>query len=185
MEVIRMKTHAATCQPRFRAHTRTGVPLENPQNSDVKHQVNHSKRCKGDVRERIIDLSLGSPNRNKSYLRKLAHARSSLCKIPGLGNSGTARKIKRSISNVKRKLQFLWSVTGFLQTTLSVTCFRPPSITLQAFVQTNGYKSYLVCLVCAFSEITPSRCHVLRPCVCEAPSHRPTFPSEMCRAFDE
>ena len=27
-EVIRLKTHAATCQPRFHAHTRTGVPLE-------------------------------------------------------------------------------------------------------------------------------------------------------------
>ena len=44
--------------------------------------------------------------------------------------------------NVQRKLQFLWSVTGFLQTTLSVTasqhvaCSRPPRIALQAFVQT-------------------------------------------------
>ena len=27
-EVIRLKTHAVACQPRFHAHTRTGVPLE-------------------------------------------------------------------------------------------------------------------------------------------------------------
>ena len=63
-EVIRLKTHVDTCQPRFHAQNRTGVPLEKPQNSDVKHQVNHLERCKGDVRERIINLSLGSPNRN-------------------------------------------------------------------------------------------------------------------------
>ena len=82
-EVIRLKTHARTCQPRFHAHTRIRVSLEKPENPDVKHQVNHSERCKGDARERIIDLSLGSANINKSYLRKLAHARSSLWTIPG------------------------------------------------------------------------------------------------------
>ena len=59
-----------------------------------------------------------------------------------------------------------------------MACFRPPRITLKAFVQINGCKSYLVCLAFAFSETIPSRCGALRPSVCEAPSHRPTFLSE-------
>ena len=45
-----------------------GFPLEKPENTDVKNQGNHSKRCKGDARKRIIDLSLDSANRKKSYI---------------------------------------------------------------------------------------------------------------------
>ena len=108
-EVIRLKTNVATYQPRFHAHTQTEVSLaEKPENSDVKHQANHSKRCKGDAR-RILNLSLGSPNRNTSYLRKLVHAHSvfPLKNSGRLGNSGATGKLKRCISYVQRKLQVL------------------------------------------------------------------------------
>ena len=51
-----------------------GSPWKGPENSDVKHQVNHSERCKGDVRGRILNLSLNFSNKNTSYLIQLAHA---------------------------------------------------------------------------------------------------------------
>ena len=83
-EVIRLKTHVDTCQPRFHAHTRTG--------------------WKGDVRERIINLKLGSPNRNTDVTsenwRKSATPTENFWEI---GKFRRCRKSKRTISNVQRK----------------------------------------------------------------------------------
>ena len=189
-EVIRLKTHVATGQPRFHAHTRTGVSLEKPESPDVKHQVNHSKRCKGDVIGRIINLSLGSPNRNTSYLRKLAHARSIRWRLFGEVGKFRCCRENKTISNVQRKLQFLNNITGFLQTTWASrvrNTWRASGLqyfTSKASIQFNAYTTYLR-LACAFSKIIPSRSGALRPSFCEAPSYRPTFPSEKCRASDE
>ena len=108
-----------------------GSPWKGQQNSNVKHKVNHSERCKGDVRERIINLSLGSPHRNTDLTSGNSGTRPLLpLKASGrLGNSGAAGKaselpvmFKENLCKILRascnqlwasQLRNTWRASGF------------------------------------------------------------------------
>ena len=84
-----------------------GSPWKGQQNSDVKHQVNHSERCKGDMMERIIKLSLVSPNRNTDITSENC-GRTSTSPSENfweIGKFRRCRKSKRTIGNVLASLE--------------------------------------------------------------------------------
>ena len=169
-----------------------GSPWKGQQNSDVKHQVNHLERCKGDVRERIINLSLGSPNRNTDLTSGNSDTRPLLpLKASGrLGNSGAAGKASELSVMFKENFN-LCKILGLLVINFERHSFVTRGV-LQASnvhletIRPNQRLNILPGLsYMHLSEITPSRCGALRPSVCEALSYWPTFPNEMCRASDE
>ena len=116
-EVIRLKRHAATCQPRFHAHTRTGVFLKKPENSDVNIRWAIQNVAKV-TWEEALSISHWA-------LQTQTNLTSENWRTPALlKNSGKFRRYRKkkqtiSISNAQRKLQFLNNITGFLQTTSS------------------------------------------------------------------
>ena len=171
MEVIRMKTHsAATCQPRFHARTRTGVPLEKPQNSDVTHQVNHSKRCKGDARERIIGCHFAPQAETHFTSENWRTLAPSLWKIRGVWEIPALQKKKSNEVSVTLTENVNFSKeNGLLVNNVELHSFVTRGV-LQAFkdhlyndlskLRVTNLTWFVMHVL--FSEIIPSQCHVVR-----------------------
>ena len=105
-EVIRLKTHAATCQPRFHAHTRTGAPLEEQiQTINIRWTTQNVAKV---TWEKVFPIchwalqtetNLTSENWRTSALPSEQFQDWEILVLQ--------KKIKQTISNFQRKLQFL------------------------------------------------------------------------------